>query len=193
MWITGAIVTNSKLEVKRCPIEFLELELYKLKKMGLDYKILKIYLAQNKKTKLADILILPSKLKALKGKIEAKPYPGINIDNLPYFGLIAAHAEGKTFIHDWVFENRAIYLMELSKLGVNIFLSDPHRIFIKGPTEFKPAQIICPPALRPSVVIMLAMLATKGKSILRNTYMIDRGYENIVERFNQIGAKVKIV
>ncbi|MEK7175697.1 MAG: UDP-N-acetylglucosamine 1-carboxyvinyltransferase, partial [Patescibacteria group bacterium] len=192
MWLTAAIVTNSKLEIKKCPIDFLELELYKLKKMGLKYKILKSYKSKNEKTNLVDILVFPSVLKALEDKIEAKPYPGINIDNLPFFGIIAACAKGETLIHDWVFENRAIYLTELNKLNANVSLTDPHRVFIKGPTKFTPTQVICPPALRPSVVIMLAMIAAPGKSILRNVYMINRGYENIVERFNSIGAKIKI-
>ena len=191
MWITAAIVTNSELEITRCPMEFLELELYKLKKMGLKYKVLKNYKARNGYTDLADILILPSKLEALEDKIESRPYPGINIDNLPFFGLIAACAKGQTLIHDWVYENRAIYLTELNRLGGNILLADPHRVFIQGPTEWKPAQVVCPPALRPSVVIMLAMLAGNGKSVLRNVYMINRGYENIVQRFSGIGAKIK--
>ena len=191
MWITAAIATNSKLEIKRCPIEFLELELYKLKKMGLKFKILKKYKSKNDCTNLVDILILPSKLKALEDKIEARPYPGINIDNLPFFGLIAACAKGQTLIHDWVYENRAIYLTELNRLGGNVLLADPHRVFMQGPTNFKPAQVVCPPALRPSVVIMLAMLAAPGKSILHNVYMIKRGYEDIVKRFNAIGAKIK--
>jgi len=191
MWITAAIATNSKLEIKRCPIEFLELELYKLKKMGLKFKILKKYKSKNDCTNLVDILILPSKLKALEDKIEARPYPGINIDNLPFFGLIAACAKGQTLIHDWVYENRAIYLTELNRLGGNVLLADPHRVFMQGPTNFKPAQVVCPPALRPSVVIMLAMLAAPGKSILHNVYMIKRGYEDVVKRFNSIGAKIK--
>ena len=138
-----------------------------------------------------DILVLPSKLKALEDKIEARPYPGINIDNLPFFGLIAACAKGQTLIHDWVYENRAIYLTELNRLGGNVLLADPHRVFMQGPTNFKPAQVVCPPALRPSVVIMLAMLAAPGKSILHNVYMIKRGYEDVVKRFNSIGAKIK--
>ena len=191
MWVTAAIVTHSKLEVTRCPIDFLELELYKLKKMGLRYKILKNYKAQNTYTNLVDILVLPSKLVALEDKIESRPYPGINIDNLPFFGLIAAYASGQTLIHDWVYENRAIYLTELNRLGANVLLADPHRVFINGPTVFKPAQVMCPPALRPSVVIMLAMFAANGKSVLRNVYMINRGYENIVQRFSSIGAKIK--
>ncbi len=191
MWITAAITTNSKLEIKKCPIEFLELELYKLKKMGLKYKITKNYQSKNARTNLSDITILPSKLKALEDKIEARPYPGINMDNLPFFGLIAACASGQTLIHDWVYENRAIYLTELNRLGANVLLADPHRVFVQGPTEWKPAQVVCPPALRPSVVIMLAMLGAPGKSTLHNVYMIKRGYENIVERFNNIGTKIK--
>lgn len=191
MWITAAIVTNSKLEITRCPIEFLELELYKLEKMGLKFKILKKYKAKNGYTSLADILVLPSKLVAPEDKIESRPYPGINIDNLPFFGLIAACAKGQTLIHDWVFENRAIYLTELNRLGANVLLADPHRVFVQGPTEWKSAQVVCPSALRPAVVIMLAMLGSTGKSVLRNVYMINRGYENMAQRFNSIGAKVK--
>ena len=193
MWMTAAIATNSELEVKRCPIDFLELELYKLKKMGLKYKVLKTYKSKNERTNLNDLVIFPSKLKALEDKIEARPYPGINIDNLPFFGLIAACAEGQTLIHDWVYENRAIYLTELNRLGGNVLLADPHRVFVQGSTNWKPAQVVCPPALRPSVVIMLAMLGASGKSILHNVYMIKRGYEDIVERFNSLGAKIKSV
>ncbi len=193
MWITAAIATDSELTVKRCPIEFLELELYKLKKMGLKYKVLKKYFSGNGRTRLADIIILPSKLKALEDKIEARPYPGLNIDNLPFFGLIAACAKGQTLIHDWVYENRAIYLTELNRLGATVLLADPHRVYIEGPTVWKPAQVVCPPALRPSVVIMLAMLAAKGKSTLRSVYMINRGYEDIVKRLASVGAKIQAV
>jgi UDP-N-acetylglucosamine 1-carboxyvinyltransferase len=193
MWLSAAIVTNSKLEIKRSPIEFLELELYKLKKMGLKYKILKKYKSKNERTNLVDLLVLPSKIKAPEDKIEAHPYPGINIDNLPFFGLIAACAEGQTLIHDWVYENRAIYLTELNRLGANVFLADPHRVFFTGPTKWKPGEVVCPPALRPSVVIMLAMLAAPGTSTLHSVYMINRGYEDIVTRFNKIGAKIRSV
>ena len=191
MWMTAAIATNSTLIVKKCPMDFLELELYKLKKMGLKYKIQKRYTSKNGRTNLADIQILPSKLKALADKIEARPYPGLNIDNLPFFGIIAACAKGTTLIHDWVYENRAIYLTELNRLGATVLLADPHRVYVEGPTEFKPAQVVCPPALRPSVVIMLAMMAAKGTSMLRNVYMINRGYEDIVKRFRTIGADIK--
>ena len=193
MFISAAIVTNSNLKILRCPIDFLSLELEKLRRMGLRYKLTKVYKSYNGKTNLVDIEILPSKLKALSDKIHANPYPGINMDNLPFFAPIALMASGKTMIHDWVYENRAIYFTELNRLGANVTLADPHRVYIEGPTKLKPAQVVCPPALRPSMVILIAMLGATGHSILRNVYMINRGYEEIAERLNSLGADIKII
>ncbi len=193
LFISIAATTNSSLTIERCPIDFLELELLKLEKMGFKYKILKSYKSKNGHTNLVDLKTFPSKLKALEEKIYARPFPGLNIDNLPFFAPIATQAKGITLIHDWVYENRAIYYMELNKLGANVILADPHRIYIEGPTELKAAEVICPPALRPAVIILIAMLAAKGTSILRNIYSINRGYEDLVNRLNSLGAKIKIL
>ena len=193
MFISACIVTDSRLTVTRCPIDFLSLELEKLKRMNLKYKISKKYYSYNGRTRLADIEIFPSKLKALADKIHSNPYPGINIDNLPFFVPIAIKAKGQTMIHDWVYENRAIYFTELNRLGANITLADPHRVYIQGGTPLKAAQVVCPPALRPSMVIFISMLAAPGTSILRNVYMINRGYEEIAQRLNSIGADIKIL
>ena len=193
MFISAAVVTDSTLTITRCPIDFLSLELEKLKRMGLKFKILKKYHSYNGKTKLVDLQILPSKLKALEDKIHANPYPGINMDNLPFFVPIAIKAKGQTMIHDWVYENRAIYFTELNRLGASITLADPHRVYIQGGTPLKPAQVVCPPALRPAMIILMGMLGANGTSILRNIYMISRGYEEIAERLNSIGADIKIL
>ncbi len=193
LFLSIAATTNSSITIERCPIDFLEVELLKLEKMGFRYKIIKRYLARNGFTNLVDIKTFPSKLVALEEKIHAQPYPGLNIDNLPFFVPIAARAKGTTLIHDWVYENRAIYYMELAKLGANVILADPHRIYVEGPTEFRPAEIVCPPALRPAVIIMIAMLAAKGTSILRNVYSISRGYEDLMTRLNRLGAKIEIL
>ena len=189
--ITAAIVTRSGITVRRCPIDFLELELLKLEKMGFKYKILKSYKGENERVNLVDIQTFPSKLKALEEKIHSMPYPGINQDNLPFFAIIGAVAEGETFIHDWTYEERAIYYKELDRLGVETILADPHRFYVKGPATLKAAEIICPPALRPSVIIMLGMLAASGVSILRNVYNINRGYEDLAVRLNKLGAHIE--
>jgi UDP-N-acetylglucosamine 1-carboxyvinyltransferase len=189
-FIASAILTHSKLTILRVPINFVKVELFKLEKMGLKYKIIKKYFSLNNRSELVDLMIYPSKLKALGEKIHAQPYPGINTDNLPFFVPIATQAKGTTLVHDWMWEDRAVFFTELNRLGGSVRLADPHRVFVEGPTKLKGAQIVCPPALRPAVMLLVAMLGAEGKSTLRNVYAIKRGYENIVERLNSLGAKV---
>jgi UDP-N-acetylglucosamine 1-carboxyvinyltransferase len=189
-FLATAIVTNSSITIKRCPIEFLELELLKLEKMGFKYTKTKPYRAHNGLTKLVDITTKPSKLIALNEKIHPSVYPGLNIDNLPFFAVIATQAKGQTLIHDWVYEKRALYFTELDKLGAETVLADQHRIYITGPTPLRANELVCPPALRPATILLIAMLGAKGKSVLRNIYSINRGYENLVERLTTLGAKV---
>ncbi|MEX2052447.1 MAG: helix-turn-helix domain-containing protein [Candidatus Paceibacterota bacterium] len=193
MFIAAGIATDSELEITHIPINFMELELYKLRKMGLKYKVNKTYKSANNRTELVDITIYPSTFRALGDKIHANPYPGINIDNLPFFAIPALKAKGQTLLHDWTYENRAIYLTELNRMGAEVTLADPHRVYIEGENILKPAQIVCPPALRPSMVIMIAMLGAHGISVLRNVYMINRGYEDIAGRLNSIGADIKVI
>ncbi len=190
-FIASAIVTNSAITITRCPIDFLELELLKLEKMGFKYTKSKPYKSHNGLTRLVDITTKPSKLTALHEKIYARPYPGLNIDNLPFFAVIATQAQGQTLIHDWVYEKRAIYFTELDKLGADTMLADPHRIYLTGPSKLRANELICPPALRPATILLIAMLGAQGRSVLRNIYSINRGYENLVERLSSLGAKVK--
>jgi UDP-N-acetylglucosamine 1-carboxyvinyltransferase len=192
-FISAAIMTDSKLTVLRCPIEFIGLELEKLAHMGLKYTVSKKYLAKNGKTALVDITVYPSKLVALEEKIHTQPFPGLQNDNLPYFVPIATKAAGTTLIHDWMWENRAIYFTELNRLGANITLMDPYRALVEGPIPLRGAQIVCPPALRPSAIILIAMLGAHGVSTLRNVYSIQRGYAEIAERLNYLGAKIEVL
>ncbi len=192
-FIAAGIVTGSEITIKRAPIEFLEVELETLSSMNANFNLSAPYLSRNERTKLVDITVKPAKLTHAVDKIHPMPYPGLNIDNLPFFATIAAVAEGRTMLHDWVYENRAIYLVELSKLNVDTQLLDAHRIHVTGPTKFKPAEIVTPPALRPAVVIMLAMLAADGESVLRNVYSINRGYEDFARRLNSLGAEIETI
>lgn len=192
-FIATAIVTGSAITITRCPIEFLELELLTLEKMGLEYTRSKPYVSHNGITKLIDLKIKPSQLKAPIEKIHSRPYPGLNADNLPFFAVIATQATGQTLIHDWMYEKRAIYFTELDKLGADTVLADPHRIYITGPTPLRATELVCPPALRPATILLIAMLGAHGQSILRNIYSINRGYENLVARLTSLGANIAYV
>lgn len=190
-FIAAGVVTKSEITIKRAPIEFLEIELATLEKMGFKYTLSEEYLANNKSTRLVDITTKVSDLHAPHDKLHSQAFPAINMDNLPFMGLIATAAKGRTLVHDWSYENRAIYFTELTKLNAAIELLDPHRVYITGPTKWKAADIMAPPALRPSVVVLLAMLAAPGTSTLRNIYSIARGYEDLANRLNSIGANIE--
>jgi UDP-N-acetylglucosamine 1-carboxyvinyltransferase len=181
-FIAAGAVTGSEITISRAPIEFLELELAVLENMGLQFEI-----------RLVDIHLKHSKLIAPKDKLHSMPFPGVNMDNLPFLGLISTVAKGRTLVHDWSYENRAIYFTELSKLNANVEMVDPHRIYLTGPTKWKPADIVAPPALRPSVVILIAMLCAPGVSTLRDVYSINRGYEDLANRLNSLGANIQTV
>ncbi len=195
-FVAAAITTNSKITIRRVPIEFMSLELLKLEKMGMHFDISERYKAENDKTDLVDIVVHKhnGKLKALPHKLHPNVFPaGINADNIPYFVPICTVLKGTSLIHDWMYENRAIYYAELSKIGANINLADPYRVYIQGPTKFTRADITCPPALRPASLLLIGMLAAPGVSILRDIYTINRGYEDIAERLNSLGAKITVL
>jgi len=190
-FIALAATTRSELTIKRCPIDFLELELFTLSHMGLEYARTECYVAENGHTKLCDIVVKPSALHAPPEKIAPRPYPGINIDNLPFFVPVATQAKGETLIHDWVYEGRAKHYMLMTELGADMELLDPHRVIVRGPSQLHGTDIDSPPALRPATILLIGMLAAEGQSTLHDVYPINRGYENLHERLTKLGASVE--
>ena len=194
-FVSAAVTTNSSITIKRVPIDFMALELLKLQKMGLQFEESERYKAANGKTDLINLKIMKhgGSLRALTEKIHANVYPGLNQDNLPYFVPIASVTKGRTLIHDWTYENRAIYYTEMTKIGASVELADPHRVYITGATKFSSADVVCPPALRPASLLLIGMLAANGISLLRNVYTINRGYEDLAERLNSLGAHITVM
>lgn len=189
-WIALAAATKSPLTITNCPVDFLGVEMEKLRIMGQVFRITKKRVSKNGAFAIADIVMIPSALTALPDKISCQPFPGLNVDNLPLFGPILLAARGRTLMHDWMYENRAIYLLELQKMGGNVLLLDPHRIMFEGPSKCVGSDIVCPPAIRSGMAILITMLAAKGQSILRHAYPIDRAYEHVVDRLHHIGADI---
>lgn len=189
-WISLAIATKSKLTVTSCPIQFLELELLKLEKMGQKFSIENKRRSKNGTQDIVDITITPSKLSALQDKLYGRPFPGLNIDNVPLFVPILCMAEGQSLVHDWCYENRAVYYTEFTKLGAKVRLLDPHRVLIDGPTEFIANDVVAPPALRPAMALLIAMVAAEGESRLREPEVLERGYAKVTERLQAVGADI---
>lgn len=193
-FLSAAVTTNSSITIERVPYRWIALEILKLKKMGVKLNKSQSYKAANGVVDLVDITVQKhTDLKALPEKLHPNLYPGLNPDNLPYFVPIASVCQGRTLIHDWMYENRALYYTEMTKVGAQVELADPHRIYITGPTKFTSADVVCPPALRPASLLLIGMLAADGISVLRNVYTINRGYEDLAERLNSLGARITVL
>ncbi len=194
-FLSTAITTNSELTLLGAPIRWIGLELLKLEKMGVQFSMTAPYPSDNGVTELANITVKKHNgaLVALQDKLHPNLWPGVNPDCIPYFVPIAGIAKGRTLVHDWMFENRAIYYTEMTKVGMNVELADPHRVYVTGPTKFSRADVVCPPALRPASLLLIGMLVAPGFSTLRNIYTINRGYEDIAKRLNAIGAHITVM
>ena len=108
-WISLGITTRSPLVIRNCAYEFLALELELLTLMGQKYTLENKRRSASGFFSLIDIRLTPSALTALPDKLHGRPYPGLNIDNVPLFVPILTQATGATLVHDWVYENRALY------------------------------------------------------------------------------------
>jgi UDP-N-acetylglucosamine 1-carboxyvinyltransferase len=103
---------------------------------------------------------------------------------------LATQAEGKTLIHDSLYESRFNYTGELRKMGAQIENLDPHRIIICGPSKLK-GKNIQSFDLRAGVTLIIAALLAEGQTEIKEIYQVDRGYERIEERLQKLGAEME--
>ena len=138
-----------------------------------------------------DILIKPSD-KFYPTKIQVLPYPGFPTDLQPQTSVLLTQAQGKSVIHDPLYENRFQHLHELRKMGADIEITDPHRALIFGKTDLTGSKINSSD-IRSGAALILAGLAAKEETQIENISQIARGYEKIEEKLKKLGADIKKV
>ena len=127
--------------------------------------------------------------------ISDAPWPGFTPDLLSIILVVATQACGSVLVHQKMFESRLFFVDKLIDMGAKIILCDPHRATVIG-HDFKStlkATTMTSPDIRAGVSLLIAALSAKGTSTIQNIEQIDRGYENIDERFRAIGAKIERV
>ena len=107
--------------------------------------------------------------------------------------MTATQADGNILVHQKMFESRLFFVDKLIDMGAKIILCDPHRATVVGINrEYNlKGTTMSSPDIRAGIALLIAALSAKGKSVIHNINQIDRGYENIVERLQKIGAKIK--
>jgi UDP-N-acetylglucosamine 1-carboxyvinyltransferase len=122
--------------------------------------------------------------------VRTHEYPGIPTDLQSPLAVLMTQAHGRSFIFETVFEGRLDWLSDLIRMGADITICDPHRVFISGPTALRGREMESPD-LRAGLAFIIAGLIAKGESIIHNIHNIDRGYENIEERLAHLGANIQ--
>lgn len=124
--------------------------------------------------------------------ISDAPWPGLSPDLLSIFLVVATQAAGSVIIHQKMFESRLFFVDKLLDMGARIILCDPHRAVVIGAGKFHAlrATDMVSPDIRAGIAMLIAAMGAKGTSRIQNIGQIDRGYENIDERLNKLGAKI---
>lgn len=182
-FIIMALTTKGDIWVRNVEFPFLEFALKKLKDSGAILEIKEV------KENLVDVHVLPSKNMKIN-KVQTLPYPGFPPDLLSPLGVLATQTKGVTVIHDPLYEGRLKYLEGLTKMGADIFFSDPHRATINGVTKLYGTDLGSFD-LRAGAALIIAGLIAKGKTRISDIYQVDRGYEKIEERLQKLGADIK--
>jgi UDP-N-acetylglucosamine 1-carboxyvinyltransferase len=119
-------------------------------------------------------------------------WPGFPSDLVSLMTVLATQADGRTLVHDWMYELRLFALEQLSGMGADLFLCDPHRIVISGPTRLRGRRLDSRD-LRSGMALTAAALAAAGQSHLASLETVERGYANVVEKLRALGAEVERV
>ena len=115
--------------------------------------------------------------------------PGFPSDLVSLVTVLATQAEGRTLVHDWMYELRLFALEQLSGMSADLFLCDPHRIIVTGPRQLR-GRPLDSRDLRSGMALIAAALAADGQSRLSPLETVERGYGRLVERLQALGAKV---
>lgn len=117
-------------------------------------------------------------------------WPGFPTDLMSVAIILATQAEGETLCHDWMYESRMFFTDKLTAMGAKITIADPHRVLVYGPTKLKGRELETPD-IRAGMALVLAALIAEGKSIINRAELIERGYEDVVEKLSKLGADIK--
>ena len=179
-WAVVAAVTGGEAEVRGARAEDVEGIAFVLKRMKVAC------------TFEDDLLTVESSRPVAAGRITTGLWPSFPSDFVSLITVLATQAEGRTLVHDWMYELRLFALEQLSGMRADLFLCDPHRIIVTGPSKLRGRKLDSRD-LRSGMALIAAGLAAEGQSRLAPLETVERGYGQLVERLKVLGAQVEQV
>jgi len=188
-WIGMAAMTRSELTIKDVSWENLGVIPRVFRKLGikLEKRGNDIYIPQQ------DSYEIQNYIDGSLLTVSDAPWPGFTPDLLSIVLVVATQAKGSVLIHQKMFESRLFFVDKLIDMGAKVILCDPHRATVIGSNHHSnlKATTMVSPDIRAGISLLIAALSADGVSTIHNIEQIDRGYQNIVERLQAIGAKIE--
>jgi UDP-N-acetylglucosamine 1-carboxyvinyltransferase len=183
-----AAVTRGELEIFDASPEYLRMTKIAFAKMGITWETegssIRIPSGQ-------DLRVVPD-LGGVVPKIDDAPWPGFPPDLTSIALVVATQVSGTILIHEKMFESRMFFVDKLIDMGARIVLCDPHRAVVAGPSRLKGSELVSPD-VRAGMAMLIAALCAEGRSTIHNVYQIERGYDSIATRLEDLGARIERV
>lgn len=175
-----AAATKSEIKITDCNPEHILSLLTVFEKIGVPYE------------KGVDWLLVKPAGTIKPYDIKTHEYPGFPTDLQSPYVILMTQADGRSLIHETIYDRRLIWTDMLSQMGANIVTCDPHRVVVSGPSKLFGKKLISPD-IRAGIALVIAALIAKGQTEIDNIYQIDRGYEKLDSRLSALGADIKRV
>ena len=184
-FIGAAVVTGGEITIRKAGSEYLYMIEQVFNRLGVHWEVNgeDIHVPPDQSR-----VILPDFRGAIP-EISVMPWPAFPSDLMSVAIVVATQSRGNVLFHDWMYEGRMYFTDKLTSMGAQIVLCDPHRCIVNGPSELFSGNVDSPD-IRAGLALVLAALAAKGESVIRNIGQIDRGYERIDEKLRSLGAKI---
>ena len=185
-YIGAAVVTRGSIRIHNAGVQHLEMVRQVFHRLGVQWQVEGSDLIVPSEQP----LVIASDLDGAVPEIKTNVWPAFPTDLTSIAITVATQASGSVLFHDWMFSGRMYFTDKLVGMGARIILCDPYRVLIQGPTPLYSEKLESPD-IRAGMALLLAALAAKGTSKIRNIVQIERGYERVDEKLRMLGARIE--
>jgi UDP-N-acetylglucosamine 1-carboxyvinyltransferase len=184
-FVGAAVVTGGQVRIRNAGVQHLEMISHVFQRMGVIWNVDENDLIVPEEQPMEIIPDIDGAIPEIKTNV----WPAFPTDLISIAITVATQMTGSVLFHDWMFSGRMYFTDKLVGMGARIILCDPYRCLIQGPNSLY-AEKLESPDIRAGMALLLATLAAKGQSTIRNVRQIDRGYERVDEKLRRLGAKI---
>ncbi len=186
-FVGAAVVTGSEIRIRQADPQYLDMAALVFRRLGVVWEVdgddIRVPRGQS--------LMIERDLGNQIPEIKAQPWPAFPSDLMSIALTVATQSAGAVLFHEWMYNSRFFFTDKLTNMGARIFLCDPHRAVVHGPTALHGVSNITSPDIRAGMSLLLAALCARGTTTIQNIGQIDRGYERVEEKLHGLGAAIR--